>query len=97
MTPLLFIDAPGCIYKSLDGTAEDQGNGLGHAIVGAIEDCEKSCDQMEGCQSFRWCQGAKQCYFKDKKTTELDPRTTSTICYTVYKTCNNGISNEKEY
>ena len=55
-----------------------------------MEECEKMCDEKDGCRSITYCPGNALCYRYDKKYTE-DPETIKRQddCRTHYRPCGN--------
>ena len=84
-----------CYYKELRGTVNDEGMEVGYGENMTMEACEKFCDEIESCNSFRWCDDV--CYLKEmedlknnKIIAEIDLLNQNTACVTAYKYCELG-------
>ena len=62
---------------------------VGYGENKTLEECKKFCDEMESCNSFKWCDDV--CYLNDNKIiAEMELFNKSAGCVTAYKYCETG-------
>ena len=72
----------------------------GKSLAAKIEnvshkECQKICDETEGCKSLRYCPRSRHCFIKDQQLdgnedTEKKERSDEHQCFSSFKSCEPG-------
>jgi len=78
----------GCEWTQMSSVVVDEGNLVQQYSGKTLRDCEKLCDESDGCRSIGYCAESSDCYLTDKELDGTEVLTTRTDCTTSYRPCN---------